>query len=235
MAQRTEFREVQYRLTVRPGATAPAIPLHLARGAPTLRAETAVTHLDETGHVWRILDVHGSAPEIERARAAFLDYQPTFLLERRIMGETRRHLVLWVKYRRALGAGATSLTALAFRYLGRETIITDSARDGELTVRLLARGGAALSRYLQRVRRETSATYEFQLLYLGPPREKDRARLTAEEEAVVQAGRRLGYFGVPRKAGVREIAAAIGISPSAVSYRLRTAESKLVRAHLGEA
>jgi hypothetical protein len=233
VAAQSQFRELQYRLTLRAGAEPTAIPLHLARGAPTLRAETAVTHLDETGHVWRILDVHGSEEEIRRSRAAFLAYQPPFLLEKRVMGETRRHLVLWVKYRRALGSGATSLTALAFHILGRETVITDAARQGELTVRILARAGNALNRYLQRVRKEAEATYEFQLLYLGPPRERTLARLSAEEEGVLQAGQRLGYFGVPRKAGVREIGNELGISASAVSYRLRTAESKLVLAHLG--
>lgn len=235
MAQAPDFREVVYRLLLRPGVAPATLPLRLAEGTKALTIETAVTHLDARGHVWRILHVYGPEAEIRMARGAFDAYVAPFLVEKRIMGEGRRKLVLWYKYRAKLGAQGVSATALAFRVLGPETIITDVARAGQLTVKILAKHAANVRGFVRRVKEETERDYEFRLLYAGPLRPVDSTSLSAEEDRVVRMARERGYFGVPRGTGVRELARELGLSASAVSYRLRRVEEKLVDAYLGGA
>jgi hypothetical protein len=230
VASRADVREVVYRLTA-PAASRPTqLPLRLSRAAPGATIETTVTHLDDEGDVWRTLNVQGRPEEIQAVKTAFLDYTAPFLVEKTVLGETPRRLILWYKYRPELVPG-TSHTRLAFRLLGRDTVITDRARDGQLTIRLLGRGGRPLQEFLREIKR-APAPLRFELLYLGPPRDAGYARLTPAEEETLRVAHDLGYYKVPRGPGVREVAAKLGLSASAVGYRLRRAEGKLVEAHL---
>jgi hypothetical protein len=223
-----EAREIVYRLQPRGKPT--QLPLILSAAAGHVTVETTVAHLDDDGHVWRILNVHGSAKEIEAAQAAFEEYRPAHLVEKEVLGATPRRLILWYKYQSKV-LGRSSHTSLAFRLLGRDTVITDHTRDGVLRIRVLARAGAGLQEFLRAVRKQ-SEDLGFQLLYAGPPRELAAPGLTSAEEATLRAARRLGYYDVPRRIGVRDVAQAEGLSPSAASYRLRRAEAKLVTLYL---
>ncbi|MEA3203524.1 MAG: hypothetical protein QOI63_1199 [Thermoplasmata archaeon] len=226
---RVESREVIYRLTAPPGATPRQLSLRLSRAAPGATVETTVTHLDDEGDVWRTLAVQGRPEEVAAMKEVFEAYEAPFLVEKAILGETPRRLILWYKYRPELVPGV-SHTRLAFRLLGRDTVLTDRARAGVLTIRLLARGGRALQEFLREARRDAGARFE--LLYLGPPRDAGYARLTPVEEETLRTAHDLGYYQVPRGPGVREVAKKLGLSPSATGYRLRRAEGKLVAAYL---
>jgi hypothetical protein len=176
------------------------------------------------------LSVHGKPDEIGAVKVAFEAYHPAFLVEKEILGATARRLILWYKYRPELVKGL-SHTRLAFKLLGRDTVITDRAQGGALTIRVLARGGAALQEFLREIKR-SSGELRFELLYSGPPREAAFSRLNPQEEETLRAARELGYFEVPGRVGIREVAHHVGVSPSAASYRLRRAEAKLVAAYL---
>ena len=220
-------REILYRLVPDPAAPVAQLSLLLSRAAPAATIETTVTHLDDAGDVWRTLSVQGREPEVAAARAAFDAYAPPFLVEKSVLGATPRRLILWYKYRAGAVPGL-SHTRLAFRLLGRDTVITDHARAGVLTIRILARAGKGLQEFL----RQAAQAPGFDLLYVGPPRDPGHARLTPQEQETVRAAREAGYYGVPRRTGVREVAARLGVSASAASYRLRRAEAKLVAAYL---
>ncbi len=228
MARSSPPRELLYRLRLRPGAAPRQLPLLLA-AAGDVTVETSVAHLDDDGHVWRILHVHGAEAAVAAAHKAFDKYRPPFLVESNVLASGRTRLVLWYKYRAPPGF---SHTLAAFRVLGRDTVVTDRARGTTLTIRLLTRAGPALREYLALVRRETGPEFDLDVLHLGPPREEEPARLTAAEEATLAAASRLGYYSVPREAGVRDVARVMGLSASAAGYRLRQAEKKLVAAHL---
>ena len=189
-----------------------------------------MTHLDDEGDVWRTLTVHGKPDEVAAVRAAFDAYEPAFLIEKQVLGATARRLILWYKYRPELVKGL-SHTRLAFRLLGRDTVITDRAQGGALTIRVLARGGAALQEFLREIKR-SSGDLRFELLYSGPPRDAAYSRLNPQEEETLRTARDLGYFEVPGRVGIRAVAKAVGVSPSAASYRLRRAEEKLVSSYL---
>ena len=226
---RSEAREVVYRLQAGRGAPT-QLPLLLSNAAGHVTVETTVAHLDDEGHVWRILNVTGAPEEVEAARQAFSAYTARHLVEKEVWGETARRLILWYKYRADV-SGKTSHTALAFRLLGRDTVITDRTRDGILSIRILTRAGPQLKEFIRQVRRE-SADLGFELVYSGPVRDLATARLTPAEEETLRKAQQVGYYGVPRKAGVREVARTVGLSPSAAGYRLRRAEGKLVAAYL---
>ena len=228
--KRAELREVVYRLTPPLKAKATQLSLLLSEAAPGAAIETTVTHLDDEGDVWRTLTVHGKPEEVAAVRAAFEAYDPAFLIEKEVLGSTARRLILWYKYRPELVRGL-SHTRLAFKLLGRDTVITDRAQGGALTIRVLARGGAALQEFLREIKR-SSGDLRFELLYSGPPREAAFSRLNPQEEETLRVARDLGYFEVPGKVGIREVARKVGVSPSAASYRLRRAEAKLVGAYL---
>lgn len=222
-------REVVYSLQA--GQTAPVqLPLVLSRAAGHVTVETTVAHLDDQGHVWRILSVHGTEAEVAAAKEAFATYGSPTLVEKQVLGASPRRLVLWYKYR-ADAAGKASHTALAFRILGRDTVVTDRTRDGNLSIRILARPGPGLTEFLRTVRRQ-STDLGFRLLYSGPVRDPQVAGLTPAEEETLRQAHRLGYYGVPRRVGIREVAKAGGLSASAAGYRLRRAEGKLVSSYL---
>lgn len=226
---RSEAREVVYRLQAG-AAPATQLPLILSQAAGHVTVETTVAHLDDEGHVWRILNVHGTAEEVEAASQAFAQHEAPHLVEKEVLGATARRLILWYKYRADV-AGKASHTALAFRLLGRDTVITDRTRDGVLSIRILTRAGPQLKEFLRAVRRQ-SADLGFQLTYSGPVRDLGAARLSAPEEATLRQAQKLGFYAVPRQTGVREVAKATGLSASAAGYRLRRAEGKLVSAYL---
>jgi hypothetical protein len=231
--KRAELREVVYRLTPPLKAKAAQLSLLLSEAAPGAAIETTVTHLDDEGDVWRTLSVHGKPEEVAAVRAAFEAYDPPFLIEKEVLGATARRLILWYKYRPELVRGL-SHTRLAFRLLGRDTVITDRAQGGALTIRVLARGGAALQEFLREIKR-SSGELRFELLYSGPVRDANYSRLSPQEEETLRAARDLGYFEVPGRVGIREVAKQAGVSASAASYRLRRAEAKLISAYLDAA
>ena len=227
------MREVVFRLAPRPAVPLSSLPLVLAEGTRSLVVESTAAHLDERGDVWRILHAYGPPAEVATARRRFDGFDPDFLLEKKVLAETRGRLVLWYKYRARATPSTLSQTALAFRRLGRETVVTDVARAGALTMRVVTRNGRALRAYVREARALADRRYEVSLLHVGPPRDPAAARLGPEEERVLAAACAAGLFDVPRRAGVRDVARTVGLSPSAVSARLRRAEGKLAAAYLG--
>jgi hypothetical protein len=226
------LREVVYRLLLRDGARPPALPLGLVPGS-RMRVETLATNLDGHGNVWRLVQVHGSPEEIRAAARAFSSPKGS-LLEKRVLGRGRRLLVLWYKYRPRDEGRGPSLTGLAFQVLGPETVITDRSTPDGLEVRILTRQGRPLKRFLARLEPAASAHHDFRLLYVGPPRLMGQGLLGPEEERAIVAARDAGFFEVPRRGSLRQVASALGCSASTLSARLRRAESKLLRAYMGE-
>ncbi len=228
-AASAEAREIVYRL--RATAAAPTqLPLLLSEVGPHLAIETTVAHLDDDGRVWRILNVHGPPAEVAAARQSFARYNPPHVVEKEVFGTSPRRLILWYKYK-ASGAASRSQTALAFRILGRDTVVTDATRAGLLTIRVLARNRGKVAEFL-RAAEKAAAGMAFQILYVGTPRDNAVASLSAPEEETLRAAWQAGYFDVPGRVDVRDVAKATAIAPSTASYRLRRGVAKLVAAHV---
>ncbi|WP_436934516.1 helix-turn-helix domain-containing protein [Halovenus marina] len=63
--------------------------------------------------------------------------------------------------------------------------------------------------------------------------EFDLGSLTDKQRQTLRLALRTGYYERPRKTDLTELATELGISKSAVSQRLRTAEHKLIKQALG--
>lgn len=62
----------------------------------------------------------------------------------------------------------------------------------------------------------------------------DLSKLTDKQRRTVEIALQTGYYKQPRDADLSDLADQIGVSKSAVSQRLRTAEAKLVKDAFGE-
>lgn len=62
----------------------------------------------------------------------------------------------------------------------------------------------------------------------------DLGKLTEKQRQTLEMALEAGYYEQPRKADLADLAGRIGVSKSAVSQRLRTAEAKLVKHAFGE-
>ncbi len=227
-----ELREIVYRLQLHDRLTPVALLLRLAPEGANLSARALSTNLDEKGNVWRLVEVRGAAVDVANAVAAFSGHREVNLLERRIVSTGKYMAVLWYKWA-AKERGVTLLTKLTYQSLGPETIVVDQSTKAGLEVRILARGGPRLARLLARLRTLAAEEHWFELVYVGPPRAQLGEDLTAEEDAALQAAMQLGFFEVPRRGSLKQVARALGCSASALSARLRRAEAKLVAARGG--
>jgi predicted DNA binding protein len=63
--------------------------------------------------------------------------------------------------------------------------------------------------------------------------EVDVTSITSKQREALETALELGYYDSPRGADLGDCAAALDISKSAVSQRLNTAETKLVRSFFG--
>lgn len=217
----SSMREVVLRVAT--GARPAQLPLRLLAVAPDAAIATTVAHLDDGGLVWRILEATGDASSLDRVQSAFTsDRAPA--AEKAVLVRSPRRLVLWFKYK----PPQRSLTALALRLLGRDTVVTDTARRGRLDVRVLARDQPGLERFVRQATARGAT-----LAYAGPVRPEAGDALTEAEEAALRAARAAGYYDVPRRSGIRAVARALRVPPTTASYRLRRAEAKLVHAKLG--
>lgn len=225
-----ELREVVYRVRLADGSRPPALVFSLVPESPTLRVATLAANLDAHGNVWRLVQVQGTPRELADAEAAFRRHRAPALLEKRVVGRGRRLLLLWYKYSQDHERGP-SLTRLAFRLLGPETVVTDRSTPDGLEVRVLAAAGRGLGTFLRKLEEAARRKHEFTLLYVGPPRLAEGAGLTPADEETLQAARAAGFFAVPRRGSMRGLARTLGCSPSAASARLRRAIAKLIDAH----
>ncbi|WP_336328429.1 helix-turn-helix domain-containing protein [Halovenus sp. HT40] len=85
--------------------------------------------------------------------------------------------------------------------------------------------------------REVGATVAVEWLVEDEQRnrttEMDVSSITSKQREALETALELGYYDSPRDADLGDCADALGITKSAVSQRLNTAETKLVRSFLG--
>lgn len=107
-------------------------------------------------------------------------------------------------------------------------VLEAAMEETQWVFRLRFPGYEALSTFSRRCR-ENDIELELQQLY-SPPTSADDSPpdLTPEQREVLVTARDLGYFEVPRQATLDELGAALDISDSAASQRLRRAFSTMV-------
>jgi predicted DNA binding protein len=90
---------------------------------------------------------------------------------------------------------------------------------------LIVRGDDSAIRHLERALRDGGARIVQHARPAGPPA---RAALTPGQEEALAAAIDHGYYEVPRRITLRELASVLGVKPSALSERLRRAEANVI-------
>ncbi|MXR51441.1 hypothetical protein GRX03_07470 [Halovenus sp. WSH3] len=109
--------------------------------------------------------------------------------------------------------------------------------DGAITV-VVSVPSRETIRALVDALRDVGATVAVEWLvedgHVGATTELDVSAITAKQQEALETALELGYYDSPRSADLSDCAEKLGISKSAVSQRLNAAETKLVRAFLGQ-
>ena len=117
------------------------------------------------------------------------------------------------------------------RILGDSDCLLDSAMsrpDGCIQWNIIAPTGAALTHLVDEMRGDGTDVVVEKVTILRTARE-----LTTEQERVLQTAFDLGYFDIPRKIKLEELARRLGISKATLDVVLRRAQRKVVASHIG--
>ena len=117
------------------------------------------------------------------------------------------------------------------RILGDSDCLLDSAAsrpDGGIRWNLIAPTGAALARLVEDLRDSGADVVVEKVTILRTARE-----LTTEQERVLETAFDLGYFDIPRKIKLEDLARRLNISKATLDVVLRRAQRKVVASHVG--
>ncbi len=110
--------------------------------------------------------------------------------------------------------------------------ILDSARsriDGQIQWNVIAPDAAKLTMLVERLK-DLGATVVLEKVSVL----RTAKELTREQERVLELAYELGYFDIPKKIKLEELAKRLGISKATLDVMLRRAQRKILASHLGQ-
>lgn len=129
-------------------------------------------------------------------------------------------------------AAADMQSCKACRILGDSDCLLDSATsrpDGTIQWNIIAPNGAALRGLVSELEAAGTSVVVEKIAVLRTARE-----LTEEQEKVLQAAFDLGYYDIPKKIKLEELAKRLEISKATLDVVLRRAQRKVVASHIGD-
>lgn len=120
----------------------------------------------------------------------------------------------------------------ACRALADSNCILDSAAsrpDGGIQWNIVAPTGAALTDLVNNLKSRGTSVVVEKVTVLRTARE-----LTTEQEMVLQTAFELGYFDIPKKVKLEDLAKRLNISKATLDVVLRRAQRKIVASHIGD-
>ncbi len=118
------------------------------------------------------------------------------------------------------------------RILGDSDCMLDSAAsrpDGGIRWSVIAPNGAALTELADDMKRAGASVLVEKVTVLRTARE-----LTIEQERALQTAFDLGYFDIPKKIKLEDLARRLNISKATLDVVLRRAQRKVVASHIGD-
>jgi predicted DNA binding protein len=115
--------------------------------------------------------------------------------------------------------------------LGGSHCLLDSATsrpDGAIQLKIIAPNGAALTRLVGNLEEAGASVVVEKVSILRTARE-----LTIEQERVLQTAFDLGYFDMPKKIKLDDLARRLNVSKATLDVVLRRAQRKVVASHIG--
>lgn len=194
----------------------------------SLVAELQHLQVDDEG-AWELMLVQGPDEELDTFQR-LLDLAPAGrFLELRTVDRARGRLLYYCKWPRPQGETAVSVEHLVHDFLGGETAVRKSIREGRIRYTLVTDHDQGIPGLLAAARAAVGERYRVEVERIGPF--LARPRLDARRLADIQLLRlalRRGYYERPRRVGVIALAKESGISKSAVAKRLAAMERRLL-------
>ena len=118
------------------------------------------------------------------------------------------------------------------RILGDSDCLLDSAvsrPDGGILWNIIAPNGAALTRLVDDLKGNGAQVMVEKVTVLRTARE-----LTVDQEKVLQTAFDLGYYDIPKKIRLEDLAKRLNVSKATLDVMLRRAQRKIVASHIGD-
>ncbi len=233
------MRELVFRIEYDHGAD-PVMDVFIDH--PELRARSLACHASLRG-VWRLDWITGPPAAVETLEDVFLDdghcndclrtpgctASPTY----DVVSETAGGKVVYTS--RTETDRCSSIPRLAREWLEGGLLFQATRSDDSYEWRVLMQRGDAVGKLTDAIQRSLGAQRRFDLRYLGEVTERERHLLTGpplpyEQRLALERAVETGYYETPRETTLEELAADLEVPRSTLSYRLRRAEARLVRA-----
>ena len=189
---------------------------------------------------WRLDQVTGPSDVLQRAESLRDGPEPVGFAAAPESVETHhdciergaeRHFYSYV-----VDEGGRTVPGLIADHLDPGVVVETTRRDDRQHWRLLVRDGTTVGGFHDALVERLHDGVAFRMGYLRDATQwQDHVaagELPAEQRRALRAAVEAGYYESPRAATLDEIADRIGIPRSTFSYRLRNAESRLVRAYV---
>lgn len=180
-------------------------------------------------HVWQLWRVTGDASGLERVEAVARKPLREPLIDRRLLARGDRGFLVASRWRRPREDDGATLEHLIAHLAWQPVPVETRLRAGRVHVRAIGASQASLRDLMEDLRARFGAGFSLELVRTGglrPPHETDTLELTSLERDLLEAAFRMGYYDQPKECGVRELAAEVGMSKSAVGRRLRDLERR---------
>lgn len=235
------LREFTFTLEYNPGEDEVA---DLFRDHPNLRASMIDINTGDRSYV-RLVQLTGPPEATDHLQTMLEDreYLPRAVGSDRCCGTSTAYRLECAPRQRLVYAyvdricDCQSIHNIASAYLDRGTIFECRHHAGRERWRLLMRSDEAVGELLEHIEAACRAGVSVEVGHLGEATEwhgeafVDADLTGSQREAIAQAAAR-GYYERPREATIGELAAELDIPESTLSYRLRMAESRLVKRSL---
>lgn len=243
MTDGERLREFTFTLEYEPGTDPVA---DLLRDRPALGASTVDLNVGGDAYV-RLVQLTGPPEATDRLQTLLEEraYRPRALDERSCAGTSSHYRLECAPRRRLVYAyveevrACASVHSIAASALCCGTIVESRARDGREHWRLLVRSDEAVGDVYERIDDACRDGVRVDVGHLC-----DATTWTADgivdadvtgtqQQAIAEAAAR-GYYERPRKITIEELADELDVPESTLSYRLRRAESTLVKQYLNQ-
>ena len=238
------MRELVFALEYEPGRNrvADALASH-----PGTRVRSLSLHATDD-HLWRVDHATGTSEALAAVEAAFTDgdyYADCLATEdcgatqtTRVLDRDGDTLVLYTDWEPT--PVCASVPHIARDHLGDGVLFETRHEGRHYTWRLIHSGEGDVGAFFDALRDAVGDAARTELLRTANAAAGDETRadadgvgLSPEQEAALRAAVEHGYYESPRAVDAGELAAHLDVPRSTLTYRLRRAEERLAKAHVG--